>query len=41
MKRENWNTREKRRDAERKKNQLGELLKVLIIQNINVDRSND
>ena len=29
MKRENWNTREKRREAERNTNQLGELLKIL------------
>ena len=29
MKKENWNTREKRREAERNTNQLGELLKIL------------
>lgn len=29
MKRENWNTREKRREAERDTNQLEELLKIL------------
>ncbi len=29
MKRENWNTREKRREAERNTNQLAELLKIL------------
>ena len=29
MKREQWNTREKRREAERNTNQLAELLKIL------------